>query len=128
MLKCCFLVFGILSGFFIATPYKCHAAATNRPNPFYPPLEQSIAREKPHLVLYYLPWCPYCQKITDYLKQIHRSVPMKNLQYDTNNKEELRKIGGKTQVPCLIINGKAMYESSAILQWLSQNKSILETN
>lgn len=89
---------------------------------------QVVARERPLLVLYYLPWCPYSQKVLDYLKQIHRTLPMKNLQYDMKSKEELRKIGGKSQVPCLLINGKALYESSAIIYWLSQNKSILDTN
>lgn len=88
--------------------------------------QQAISRENPHLLLYYLPWCPYSQKVLDYLKQIHRTLPMKNLQQDNKGKEELRKIGGKAQVPCLIINGKAMYESAAIIQWLSQNKSNLE--
>ena len=89
-------------------------------------LEQAIARERQHLLLYYLPWCPYSQRVLDYLKQIHRTLPMKNLQNNAKDKEELRKIGGKTQVPCLIINGKAMYESAAIIQWLSQNKDLLD--
>ena len=127
MLRQYIFSFGILSAIFLTSPCTCHAYEKQSPS-FYPPLQQSIAREKPLLTLYYLPWCPYCQKVTDYLKQIHRTLPMKNLQLDIKNKDELRKIGGKTQVPCLIINGKAMYESSAIIQWLSQNKSILEPN
>lgn len=88
--------------------------------------QQAISRENPHLLLYYLPWCPYSQKVLDYLRQVHRTLPMKNLQQDNQGKEELRRIGGKAQVPCLIINGKAMYESAAIIQWLSQNKANLE--
>ncbi|MBX9923487.1 MAG: glutathione S-transferase N-terminal domain-containing protein [Rhabdochlamydiaceae bacterium] len=88
--------------------------------------QQAIARENPQLLLYYLPWCPYSQKVLDHLKQMHKTLPMKNLQQDNKGKEELRKIGGKAQVPCLIINGKAMYESATIIQWLSQNKSNLE--
>lgn len=88
--------------------------------------QQAIARENPQLLLYYLPWCPYSQRVLDHLKQMHRTLPMKNLQQDTKGKEELRKIGGKAQVPCLIINGKAMYESAIIIQWLTQNKSTLD--
>lgn len=93
-----------------------------------PEKRQILAREKPQLLLYYLPWCPYCQKVLDYLKQTHRTVPTKNLQQDTKGKDDLRRIGGKMQVPCLIIDGKAMYESAAIIQWLSQNRDILEVN
>jgi len=117
---------GVLSSLF-ACMYQCEAidnSSTFRPLP----LQQAVAREKPQLLLYYIPWCPYSQKVLDYLKQIHRTVPMKNLQNDFKSKEDLRKVGGKTQVPCLIINGKAMYESAAIIQWLSQNKSILDPN
>ena len=126
MLKKHLLSFGILATIFLFFPLKNQAYENNQR--FHKPLKQRIAREKPLLTLYYLPWCPYCLKVTDYLRQIHRTVPMKNLQHNSKNKDELRRIGGKTQVPCLVINGKAMYESTAIIQWLSQNKSILEPN
>lgn len=93
-----------------------------------PPKGQTIAREKPKLLLYYLSWCPYSQRVLEYLNQIHRTVPMKNIQQDPSAKDDLRKIGGKTQVPCLIIDGKAMYESQTIIQWLSQNRQVLDPN
>lgn len=120
-----YLSMGIISVLLLSPINNCDASQSNFQTP---PLGQSIAREKPHLLLYYLPWCPYSQRVLDYLKQIHRTVPMKNLQSDPKSKDDLRKVGGKTQVPCLIINGKAMYESAAIIQWLSQNKSILDPN
>lgn len=72
------------------------------------------------LVLYINPRCPYCHKVTDYLKANKRSVPTKN----TDNpgvREELLKVGGKAQIPCLVINGKALYESDAIIEWLRNN-------
>jgi glutathione S-transferase len=34
------------------------------------------------------------------------------------NQNDLIKIGGKKQVPCLIINGKALYESDDIVAYL----------
>ena len=114
-----FVAFAALSPF-------CEASAKPFKDCFSSSHEQSIAREKPMITLYYLPWCPYCIKVTDYLRQIHRTVPMKGVQ-DPAVKEELRKIGGKSQVPCLVINGKAMYESATITQWLSKNKSLLES-
>lgn len=90
--------------------------------------ERTIAREKPQLALYYAPWCPYCQKVLNYLKQIHKSVPLRNVYHGINVKEELRRLGGKAQVPCLIIDGQPLYESSDIIHWLSLNRDVLDQN
>jgi len=35
---------------------------------------------------------------------------------------ELIEIGGKGQVPCLVHNGKPLYESTDIINWLAQNE------
>lgn len=40
---------------------------------------------------------------------------------DDQARQELVKIGGKQQVPCLIIDGKALYESDDIIAWLDEN-------
>jgi glutathione S-transferase len=48
------------------------------------------------------------------------SIPMKSI-YEGTNAEELIKIGGKRQVPCLIIDGKPLYESDDIITWLDKN-------
>ena len=87
---------------------------------------QTSAQEKPQLLLYYTPWCPSSQRVLDSLKRIHKTVPMKNIQNDTKGKEELKKAGGKLQVPCLIIDDKALYESEAIVLWLSNHKQLLD--
>lgn len=73
-----------------------------------------------NLVLYINPDCPYCKKVTNYLKSQNRSIPTKNTQ-DRGVRSELIAIGGKGQVPCLVINGKALYESDAIIDWLRKN-------
>ncbi len=88
--------------------------------------EKEMCQEKPSLQLYYLPWCPYSQKVITYLKEIHKTVPLESLQRNPTAKAELQKIGGKTQVPCLIINGYPLYESDAIIKWLSENKQCLD--
>ncbi|MCX6990887.1 MAG: glutaredoxin [Chlamydiae bacterium] len=88
-----------------------------------PPSEQT--QEKIELMLFYSPWCPYCQKVLSYLTQIHKSVPMRNIQNDPAGKEILKNQGGELQVPCLFIDGKALYESDDIIQWLSMHKDSL---
>lgn len=78
------------------------------------------------LMLYYSPYCPHSREVLDYLDQIHKTVPMKNVYENKTYKEELRKEGGKMQVPCLIIDGKPLYHSADIIQWLSQHQDRLQ--
>lgn len=73
------------------------------------------------LVLYYYEECPYCQKVLRFLKDSQISVTLKNTRTDSKAREELMKIGGKSQVPCLVINGKPLYESVDIIAWLKEN-------
>ena len=81
--------------------------------------------EKKVVVLFYKPSCPYCQKVLRYMEKLGITLPLK----DTNSAEQreyLRKEGGKTQVPCLFIDGKALYESDAIIEWLGKNKNDIQ--
>ncbi len=75
----------------------------------------------PQLTLYNFMSCPYCMKVRNYMQQSGVSIPMKDTHADPKNREELIKIGGKPQVPCLVIDGKAMYESSDIIEWMKTN-------
>ena len=59
--------------------------------------------------------------VRDYLTENHISIPLKDIRLNPAYREELKKIGGKTQVPCLVIDGKALYESADIIDWLKKN-------
>ena len=74
-----------------------------------------------NLTLYHFNGCPHCQRVKDYLSKERISVPMKDILENPVFRDELLKIGGKTQVPCLIINGKSMYESMDIIKWFQNN-------
>lgn len=70
-----------------------------------------------NMYLFVKPGCPYCIKVDRFLDEAgiqleHRSVA------DPANAQALREIGGKVQSPCLIIDGKAMYESDDIIAYL----------
>jgi glutaredoxin 3 len=41
--------------------------------------------------------------------------------YQDDNRNKLLQIGGMSQVPCLVIDGKALYESDDIIDWLKDN-------
>ena len=78
------------------------------------------------LELYHALSCPYCIKVTDYLaetgiKYVSKVTPLGSA---TNAaKEELRKLGGKIQVPFLADTEKnvQMYESDDIIAYLEKN-------
>ncbi len=73
------------------------------------------------LTLYHFEGCPYCQLVRDYMAQHTTAIPLKDIQANPTYREELKKIGGKTQVPCLVIDGRALYESMDIIHWLKKN-------
>ena len=73
------------------------------------------------LTLFYKPTCPYCQKVLRFMQTQDITLAMKNVQETPAFREELIRIGGKSQVPCLVIDGKAMYESDDIVAWLDKN-------
>ncbi|MGH1426359.1 MAG: glutaredoxin family protein [Arenicella sp.] len=73
------------------------------------------------LSLYHSPWCPFCVRVVNALKHMSVDVELR----DTSDREHmmaLRQGGGKTQVPCLLIeaSGKSqwMYESDDIIDYL----------
>lgn len=73
------------------------------------------------LTLYHINGCPYCQKVKDYLTKNHIVIAMKNIHDDPDARDELILIGGKSQVPCLVTDGKALYESLDIIEWFKKN-------
>ena len=76
------------------------------------------------LTLYYIPTCPYCLKVLKFMKENHLSISLKDRNASSANYEELIRIGGKPQVPCLVIDGGVLYESEEIIEWLKNNFKI----
>ncbi|OED36171.1 glutaredoxin [PVC group bacterium (ex Bugula neritina AB1)] len=72
-------------------------------------------------VLYTLEECRFCHKVLDYLKEKNISVTVKDINKDQESREHLMAIGGKTQVPCLILDDKPLYESLDIIDWFEKN-------
>ena len=75
----------------------------------------------PILTLYHFIGCPYCQRVRDFLNKERINVPMKDIHENPLLRDELIKIGGKPQVPCLIIDDKALYESLDIIEWFKKD-------
>jgi len=77
---------------------------------------------KRELIFYFRPTCPYCQKVFYAMANHNMAIPSKNISESSEIRDELLQIGGKTQVPCLVIDGQALHESDAIIHWIEENK------
>ena len=75
----------------------------------------------PQLILYHFAGCPFCQRVRDFLSKEGINIPLKDIHENLAAREELVKTGGKAQVPCLVIDGKALYESADIIEWFKKN-------
>lgn len=70
-----------------------------------------------HHELYYRKSCPYCLKVLDFMDR-HGITLNKRDTTEPGNQNDLVRIGGKKQVPCLVINGRPLYESDDIIAYL----------
>ena len=73
------------------------------------------------LTLYFSPSCGYCAKVLRFIEENDIKLSLANVVESSQTCEELISIGGKSQVPCLVIDGKALYESDDIIEWLKEN-------
>lgn len=71
-----------------------------------------------NMVLYYKPTCPFCHKVLAFMEEEDIAMPMRDV-LEPGVKDELIRIGGKGQVPCLVVDGKPLYESDDIIRFLA---------
>lgn len=69
--------------------------------------------------LYYKKDCPYCQKVLRFLDRSNLHLDKRDT-LQPGNQNDLVRIGGKKQVPCLVIGHRALYESDDIIAYLSR--------
>ena len=59
----------------------------------------------PRYELFIMPACPYCQKVLRFMERRGIEMPLRDITSDPGAREELVRVGGKPQVPCLFIDG-----------------------
>ena len=79
----------------------------------------------PILVLYCKTDCPFSNKVLKFIKQINKKLTVKNIDIDHKALDELAHLGGKVQTPCLFIDGKPLYDSENIIDWIKSKKDIV---
>ncbi|MFH1589537.1 MAG: glutathione S-transferase N-terminal domain-containing protein [archaeon] len=84
--------------------------------------------DKPDLVLYIEKGCPYCLRVTDFLKENKLSIPIKEIWHDEANQKEYKDLTFnkiERRVPLLSVDGEPMIESLDIIEKL---KDIYQIN
>jgi len=76
-----------------------------------------------NLQLFHKWQCPYSARVRDFVDE-HRlgdRIEYVEIQEAEGARDRLAGMTGKTQVPCLVVDGEPMLESGAIVEWLQQN-------
>lgn len=75
---------------------------------------------KKDLQLYVKNGCPFCRKVEGFMKRSGIELTLHNIDESGVDRSYLVEHGGKRQVPCLFIDGEAMYESNDIIDYLGR--------
>lgn len=75
------------------------------------------------LKLYILPGCPFCAKVIRFMDEHDISVERLDVTEGTNG-DDLMRIGGKRQCPCLVIGERPLYESGDIIDYLADRMGV----
>ena len=83
----------------------------------------SLSNQDPHLALYGRMNCPYCVRVYRVMSSLGLNDRIENRKttYGSKWRQDLEYRTGRTQVPCLFINGQALFESLDIIDWLELN-------
>lgn len=76
--------------------------------------------DKQELTLFVKYTCPYCKKVLNFMEENDIDICIKDVT-EQDNKQYLIENGGKSQVPCLFISSKPLYESNDIIEWFKEN-------
>ena len=77
------------------------------------------------LELFMFETCPFCRRVLNYLEESGRTdVELHNIRKNEEDRRRLIEVGGVEQVPCLFVDGVAMYESLDIIAWLKEHPQV----
>ena len=75
------------------------------------------------LQLYHRWLCPYSKRVRDFIDQqkLNDRIEFIEIGEVGGAEAKLGELTGRSQVPCLVVDGKPMLESAEIVQWLQTN-------
>jgi glutaredoxin len=66
--------------------------------------------------------CGFCRRVYRAIEELGvDGIRIRDTRRDPGSAQDLIRRGGKLQVPCLMIDGKPLYESLDITDWLRSN-------
>ncbi|MBJ6127642.1 glutaredoxin family protein [Microvirga splendida] len=67
--------------------------------------------------------CPYSARVRDFIDErgLQDRIAFLEINETEGAKDRLAQLTGKTQVPCLVVDGEPILESRDIIQWLDTN-------
>jgi glutaredoxin len=67
--------------------------------------------------------CPYSARVRDFIEEhdLKDKVDFTEISEVAGAQDKLSHLTGKTQVPCLVVDGRPILESGDIVEWLQQN-------
>ncbi len=91
-----------------------HPAQSTAPAPAE---RERIDRE---LILYKYDACPFCRRVTRKVSALHLEdqIEFRDTRREPRWRADLVQRTGRTQVPCLFVDGEPMFESADINRWL----------
>lgn len=75
--------------------------------------------EARRLQLYYSEYCGYCHRVERAISKFPE-LNIERLDVNQGHRKALFELTGRTQVPCLVIDGQPLLESRDIIQWLTR--------
>ena len=83
----------------------------------------SVSSEIPELILYGRDSCPYCYRVKQEIETlgIEEHIVFRDTSFRSKWRTDLQEKTGRTQVPCLFIDGEPLFESLDIIAWLAAN-------
>ena len=73
------------------------------------------------LVLYKFDSCPACRRVFRAIDDLDVAIEYRDTRTERQWRADLMKRTGRTQVPCLFIDGDPMFESRDIAAWLREH-------
>ena len=74
------------------------------------------------MILYYFEACPFCQRVLRTIDKLNikSEIDLRDVRKNADFAQELKRLTGLSQVPCLVIDGKPMLESADINAYLTK--------
>ena len=89
-------------------------------------IHSELQASQPILILYKFDACPYCKRVQRKIDELHLSdkIEMRDTRMEPEWRKDLKNRTGRTQVPCLFIDGTPMFESLDIIDFLQSQFTI----